>query len=134
MNLAAVMAELSQRLETVKGLRVFGYQADSVSPPAAIVGLPTGIAYDETHGRGADSMAIPVFLMVGAVDARSSHRDLAQYADGSGVFSIKRVLEAGNSSSFDSVRVASVDFTTYTIAAGVYLGAEFTVNIFGQGD
>jgi hypothetical protein len=47
------MDDLGAALETIDGLRVFPYWADKIVPPAAIVGFPESLDFDETMGRGA---------------------------------------------------------------------------------
>jgi len=133
MNLADVMSELADRLDTIEGLRVFPYTANKVAPPAASVGLPDEYTYDAAYGRGADALTVPIVVVVGKLDARSSHLQLSRYADGSGERSVKAAVEAGETDAFDSARVTSVDFAVITIAAVDYLGATFTVDITGKG-
>jgi hypothetical protein len=94
MDLAAVMDEVAARLDTIDGLRVYAYPADNVHPPAAVVTYPD-IAFDSAYQRGSDRMTLPVVLLIGKVSARASRDLVAVYAHGSGVKSIKRVLEAG---------------------------------------
>lgn len=133
MNLADVMDEIGTALEGIDGLRVFPYWADRITPPAAIVAWPDPVTYDATMGRGADQMTLPLFVLVGRFDARSTRDRLAVYLDGSGDSSVKAVLEAHTWTSCDSVRVASATVDSYTVAAVDYLGAEFSLDIFGTG-
>jgi hypothetical protein len=136
-NLADVMAEIGAKLGAIDKLNVFPYQADKVTPPAAIVGLPEQINYDLTYGRGSDRMpAVPVFLLVGKLSDRSSHKELAAYADGSGPRSIKATLDSTDANQYTScstVTVTSCEFDTYTSAGVQLLGAQFSVDITGEG-
>jgi len=133
MNIADVMDELGTALETITGLRVFPYSATRVTPPAAIVGWPDPIEYDLTMGRGADQFTLPVFVLVGNVDARSARDALAVYLDGSATGSIKAALDGGTYTECDSVRVASASVDAITSAGVEYLGAVFQVEITGSG-
>lgn len=133
MNLANVMAELATRLQTISGLRVFAFPPDSISPPAAIVSYPDNITFDETYGRGMDRMKLPVVAVVGKVSDRATAPALAAYCDGSGVKSLKSVLESGTYSAFHTLRVESIDFDVVSIAATDYMAALFTIDIAGQG-
>ena len=133
MNLGDVMDELGTALETIDGLRVFPYWADRVTPPAAIVAWPDPVTYDATMARGADQMTVPVIVLVGRFDARSTRDRLAIYLDGTGASSVKAVLEAAEYTACDSVRVASATVDSYSVAAVDYLGAEFSLDIFGTG-
>lgn len=133
MLLSDVMDELGTALETVTGLRVFPYWADRIVPPAAVVGWPDPLTYDSTMARGSDECVVPVTVMVGKVDARTSRDALAQYADGAGAHSIKAALDGGTYAACDSVRVASCEFGVTTVAGVDHLSGTFQVEITGQG-
>src|SRR5687768_1669543 len=105
MNLSDVMDEVAARLGAIKGLRVFAYPADSLSPPAAAVLYPDGITFDETYGRGMDRLTLPVLVVVGKPTDRSTRDRIAAYCDGSGPASVKAAVEAGDGAAFDTVRV-----------------------------
>lgn len=133
MNVADVMDELGGALEAIDGLRVFPYWADRITPPAAIVGWPDPIDYDMTMMRGGDDLTVPVYVVVGKVDARTSRNLLAVYLDGSGDKSVKAALDGGTYTTCDSVTVKSATVDQLSIAAVDYLGAVFSVDIFGKG-
>lgn len=132
MNLAAVMDEIGDALDTIAGLRVFAYSADRITPPAAVVGWPDPLTYDQAFARGADRIDLPIYLMVGRVDARSARDDLAAYLDGTGASSVKAVVDGATYTACDSVRVASATVEAITVADIEYLGAVFTVDIIGR--
>lgn len=129
------MDELGTALSSVDGLRVFPYSADRVTPPAAIVGWPDVIDYDTTFGRGSDSMVLPVWVVVGKVDARSSRNTLAAYLDGSGSSSVKAAVDGGTYTACDSATVTGVPngVESVSIAGTEYLAAIFNVSITGKG-
>lgn len=133
MDLAAVMDDLGVALETIPGLRVFPYWADRITPPAAVVGWPEPLTYDSTLRRGADQVELPVMVLVGKVDARTSRDTVAAYADGDGERSVKAVLEAYTPTAFDSVRVTRCEFGVMTVAGTDYLAATFYLDIIGKG-
>ncbi|TCO64950.1 hypothetical protein [Actinocrispum wychmicini] len=136
MNLAAVMDEVGSKLEKVPGLRVRAYNADSVAPPAAIVLLPEEITYDETYARGSDSMTLIVDVLVGKASDRASRTTLAEYADGSGVKSIKRTVDNSDSNRYrscDTVTVRKCEFPVASMGGIEYLMASFHVDITGPG-
>jgi len=137
MNLAAVMQEIADQLDTITGLRVHAFPPDKITPPAAITTYPESLDYDSTYGRGSDRLTLPVILVVGKVSARASRADIARFADGSGTASVKTVLESGPGGSgyttFDSVRVMRAVFDVVTIAGVEYLAATFTLDIIGKG-
>jgi hypothetical protein len=133
MNLADVMDELGIALEVIPGLRIFPYTADKVTPPAAIVMWPDSYEFDRTMQRGSDAVTLPIVVVVGRADARSSRDRLAKYVDGSGSDSVKAAIEDHASDVYDSVRVTSVEFNQVTIASIDYLAATFNVDIVAPG-
>jgi hypothetical protein len=132
-NLNDVMNQLGTQLDTIAGLRVYPYPADTVAPPAAILGLPDGIEFDATYGRGSDEITIPVLVVVGRASDRAARDKLAEYCDGAGAKSIKQVIEAGTYTAFDTVRVARAEFDFVRIAGADYLAALFDLNLTGSG-
>lgn len=137
MNLADVMDEIGDRLDTIDGLRVFRYPPDGVPPvPAAIVTYPDSYTYDETYGRGMDRISsLPVVLLVGKVSDRTARDRITKYVDGSGPESVKAVLESGTHTAFDILRVSSVEFDRITFGGtgNVFLSATLLLDIAGQG-
>lgn len=133
MDLAKVMEEIGDQLDTIDGLRVYRWPPESISVPAVIVGYPDSITFDETYGRGMDRMALPVVLVVGKPSNRGARDKLGPYCDGSGDQSIKAVLESGTYTSFDSIRVVSVEFDQIIVGTSNYVAAMFEVDIAGQG-
>jgi hypothetical protein len=132
-NLANVMQAVSDRLDTIAGLRCFGYPPGTVSPPAAIVSYPDHLTFDETYGRGMDRLTLPVVVVVGRPTDRSTRDRLTAYCDGSGTSSVKAVLESGTYTAFDVIRVTGIEFDTVSIAAVDYLAAIFDLDIAGHG-
>lgn len=137
MNLADVMDQIGDRLDTIPDLRVFRWPPDQPpAPPAAIVTYPDTYTYDETYGRGMDRISsLPVVLLVGKVSDRTARDRIAKYVSGSGPESVKAVLESGTYSAFDMVRVVSVEFDRITFGGtgNEYLSATLSLDIAGQG-
>ena len=133
MLLSAVMDDLGTALGTIDGLRVFPYWADRISPPAAVVAWPDPLTYDSTMRRGGDRAEIPVIVLVGKVDTRTSRDELAAYADGSGSSSVKARIEAHTPTAYDSARVTRCEFGVITVASVEYLAATFYIDITGPG-
>jgi len=129
-----VMDEQASALSTVGGLRIHAYEEDKIVPPAAMIGLPTNIKFDETYGRGMDSWIQEITILVSRVGGGRVRRDaIAPYASGSGAMSIKKVLERHKYASCDIVHVAGAAFDVVSIAGVQYLAVIFTVNVSGQG-
>lgn len=133
MNLNDVMDELGAQLGTIPNLNVYDFPADHVTPPAAVVSYPDEITYDVTYVRGGDRMTIPVIILAGKAFDRSSRDKLAAYAAGSGPQSIKQVLEAGEYTAMDSIRLMTAEFDIVRIAGVDYAAAMFDVDIIGAG-
>lgn len=135
MDMADVMDELATRLKTIGGgLRVSNHPPDAVNAPEAIVTYPGSLMFDGTYQRGMDTMDPSVVVLVGKVTSRTVLERIAKYCRGSGPSSFKEVLEAGDYTSCDSVRVVSVDFDNVLFGGVEYLAATFTLDIAGQGD
>lgn len=133
MNLGDVMDAVSARLDTISGLRCFAYPPYKVTPPAAIVSYPDSYLFDATYGRGMDRLALPVVLVVGKVSDRASRDELAAYCDGSGVRSVKQVLEGGTYTAFHVIAVRGIEFDVVRIAETDYMAATFELDIAGPG-
>lgn len=135
MDIEAIAVELAARLDTIGGgLRVSDHPPDAVNAPEAIVTYPGTIMFDGTYQRGMDTMDPSVVVLVGKTTSRTVLKRIAQYCKGSGPSSFKEVLEAGEYTSCDSVRVVSVDFDNVLFGGVEYLAATFTLDIAGQGD
>jgi hypothetical protein len=127
------MDQVTTQLDTIAGLRCFGYPPDSITPPAAIVTYPEELLFDATYDRGADTITLPVIVAVGKVHDRATRNLVDAYCAGSGASSIKAVIEAGTYTAFDTVRVTRAEFDIVTIGSGDYLAAVFDLDIIGDG-
>ncbi|MFR9804613.1 hypothetical protein ACL02T_20355 [Pseudonocardia sp. RS010] len=112
---------------------MFPYWADRVTPPAAVVGWPEPLTYDETFTRGGDRAELPIMVLVGKVDARTARDRLSVYADGSGSASIKAAIEAHPATAYSSARVTRVEFGVITVANVEYMAATFYIDVIGTG-
>jgi hypothetical protein len=134
MILTDVMDAVGAALETITDLRVRPYTEQRMTPPAAMVTLPTRIDYDETYGRGSDAILLPVIVFVGRVDAGSSARALGAYVDGSGARSIKQAIESHDAAgAYDFAHVQDAQFLVMSVAGIELLTATFRVRIVGKG-
>jgi hypothetical protein len=133
MNLADVMDEIGAALSTIDDLRVYPYNADSVQPPAAVIGWPDQIEYDQTYGRGSDKITLPMWVVVDRQDQRTSRDRLAVYLDGAGDSSIKAAVDGGTYTACDTVRIATASPVALTLGGVDYLGAAFDIEITGEG-
>jgi hypothetical protein len=134
MNPNDIADELTARLDTIAGLRCFGYPPPTVVPPAAIVSYPGSITFDETYGRGMDRIPDwPVLIVQGKATDRTARERIYDFAAATGPKSIKAILEAGEYASLDTIRVMSCEFDVVTIGGVDYISALFTLDIAGQG-
>jgi hypothetical protein len=133
MDLGDVMDQVTTQLDTIAGLRCFGYPPDNITPPAAIVTYPEEMLFDATYDRGADTITLPVIVAVGKVHDRATRNLIDAYCAGSGASSIKAVVEAGTYTAFDTVRVTRAEFDIVTIGSGDYLAAVFDLDVIGNG-
>lgn len=129
-----VAAQIAARLDTIPGLRVFPYPADSVHEPAAIVAFPDRIDFDATYGRGMDTVELPVYIVVGRASDRKGAEKALAYWSGDGAFSIKAAVDRGVYTAFDVVRVVSAEpEDAFTMAGTVYISVKFMLEIAGRG-
>lgn len=136
MRLGDVMEELSNALGTIPGLRSYPHLVGSLAgkTPAALVLFPEAITYDRAMARGADSMRVPVLVVVGRADDKAATEALAGYLDGTGPGSVKAAVDGYETTVWDSATVASAEAGADKDSAGaVYLAAIFQIDVFGQG-
>ncbi len=132
MDLAAVMDEIGEAVDTIRTLKVTPYPADTVTPPAAVVAFPD-ITFDETFGRGSDRYVLPVYVMAGGRTALAHRNNMAKYLIGAGDTSIKAAIESWSFTSCDTVRVMGVEFEETTFGGVDYPAARFDVDVVGSG-
>lgn len=135
MDLNAVSDEIRTALATITGLRIVPWGVNQAQPPAALVGLPEQVDFDDTYGRGKDLYPdLPVVVLVGAPEQRASIINLSAYVAGSGAKSVKQKLEAYVWTTCDNVTVESCEFDPNATFAGTpYLAAIFHLKILGRG-
>lgn len=137
MNVKAVAEEMAEKLSGIAGLRAFAYPVGKLPFPAAVVGLPEEIEYDQTYGRGSDALTFPVWVMIGRGDERAAALELMPYLDGSGDKSIKAALDSrrltNEYSSCDTVTLTRAETGTYVYNGVDTWGAEFTITVTGSG-
>jgi hypothetical protein len=136
MKVGDVMDEIAERLRQAPSLagRTNATPPASITGHGASVGYPDSYTFDAAYSRGLDRMTLPVWVVVGNPTERQTRDRLTKYVDGSGEESIKALLEDDDEyQSFDTLRVASIEFLTMPIQAIDYLTAIFNLEITGQG-
>jgi hypothetical protein len=134
MNLADLMDEIGDALDTITGLRVYRWPAAEITPPAAIVTYPERIEFDGTYRRGMDRVTIPVIVVAGRASERAARDNLARYCDGSGATSVKAAVDGHTYTVADSVRVTQIEFDVFTMNGADYVSATFDIDVVGLGE
>lgn len=138
MDIMAVMTEVDTRLKTITGMRTTAIGADAaVQTPAAVQYLPDRIDFDQTYGRGVDTVTdLAVVVFLGKANLRNAIKAVAPYIAGSGAKSIKAKLDSAitpyTSCSDFQVVWAEVDYGA-RLAGTTYLAAIFHCNFTGPG-
>lgn len=134
MNIVDVGDELLEALRAIPGLRVPPWGVKASSPPFAIVTLPERFNYDETKGRGFDSLRdVQVIILLAKGNDRTTRADLAAYADGSGPKSVKQAIDGGTYTACGTVRVTFAEPEVVTYAGVAYEALIFHTDITGRG-
>lgn len=133
MNLATVLSELGTRLSSISGLQTYTFPPARVVPPAAAFWLER-VAYHGTYtSSGLERLILTLRVGTANNDPESAWNQVATWASGSGVSSVKAVLESGTYTSFDIVTVEDAQFLPWTIGDFTLLAAQFTLDIAGSG-
>lgn len=134
MDLQDVMEQIAARAVTIPGLQqVHDRPVDTISPPTGMVAFPERVEYDVTYARGCDRITLPFLIIVGRSNDRAARDQMARHVDGSGPDSVKQVLEADPPYAGFICRVTQVEFDVITQNSVDYLGANFTLDIVGDG-
>ena len=131
-SLTSIRNGIETNLGNISSLFVYGYVADSIEPPTAIVGVVESVEYDTSMARGADTYEIPVLLYVSRVDAQDSQETLDTYLASTGANSIKAQVESDQTLSGSAMPcrvVEASNYGVYTINDIEYLGVEFEVSV-----
>jgi hypothetical protein len=131
-DIHAIREGLATALGAIAGLRTNAYVPDSVSTPAAVVGGPDEVSFDQVFGRGADRFMIPVRLYAGRASERAGQRALDAYLSSAGAQSVKAALEADHTLGgvAHTCRVTRASgYGVYTVAGQDLLGVEFQVEV-----
>lgn len=134
MDFAAVMQEVSDRLDTIPNLRCWAYDAPTVVPPAAVVSYPEEIDPHGTYHRGMAFMKLQVMIVVGKPGDRTTRDRASVWANDSGASSVVEVLEDGAAyTAFDELIVTKISFDAVSIADVTYMAIFFDLDVAGSG-
>jgi hypothetical protein len=137
MIITDVQQEIADKLVAAEiGLNVTPFDADAITPPALLFGIPERYTFDATYSRGADSFVLPLVVMVGRANVRASRALINEYISGSGPKSVKSVVDDSDSNEYttcDSVTITDVELDIMTLARIDYRAAIFNAMIYGPG-
>lgn len=119
----------------------YDYVPDDIEPPCI---YPDGvkIEFDKTMVRGTDKLIVRLRLLCARTDDRAGQHMLYGYLAGSGASSVKAAIEAARGlpgvgalgEACDDLHVTEVgEARWYELAGEKYVGADFVVEIYGDG-
>jgi len=142
MEVGAVRKALAEAVRAaIPSLTCYGYQPDSITPPAFCVG-EVEVEFDRSFGRGLDEFYITCRLFTGRGDDKASQELLDRYLSGSGPYSVKAAIEATRGGPGEpalnglaaDVHVQRVQaYRYYQIGSDQFFGAELLVHVIGSG-
>lgn len=91
-----VMNAIESALDDIPGLRTTAFIKDQMAPPFAMVGVPEIPDYHGAFRSGSMTISPRVYVFVSSVVDRIGQTKLSEYANPTGVSSIKAALEADN--------------------------------------
>ena len=133
-TVSAIRIAIAQSLSIIPGLRTSDFVPDNPSPPMAVV-EPTTIDYDQTFGRGLDSLNFTINVVVGRVSDRVAQNELDSYINSSGDKSVKRAVELDRTLGglVQDCRVTGLtSYGSVSIGDNTYLSAEFAVRVYSN--
>jgi hypothetical protein len=132
-DLFAVMGEIGTAVDQIAGLRVKAWDAQTTTPPAALVTLPASMNYHGTYGVGQqDIKDLTVVVLVGKASDRVAFKRICEYVKPAGATSVRAKIEGYTYTTCDAVTVTSVNFAPAQELDGTdYLAAVFHLDITG---
>lgn len=132
MDIDAVIVEIADQLRTIDGLEVFDEIPGKLAKtPAAVVAWPESITFDAGGRRSTDTLMIPVVVCLSRNVPRVGRRELGGFASGSGVRSVKTVLEGGVYATIRGIIVGDGLFDVVAFGGTEYIAVVFTANVKG---
>lgn len=105
---------------------------DDIYPPAAIVGMPTRVAYDFSFRSAVTRFTFPVRVICGRTTERESQDKLDDFASADGPSSLRATIDADPTLGgvANTTRVVEArDFGVYEVAGVGYIGMELEVEV-----
>jgi hypothetical protein len=127
-RIGEVRDALGDAIRGVGRLNVYDRVADSINPPAAILGSPTG-TFDSAFGRSAHDLVWPIWIVV-AKAADGQLDDLDQYLADDGDTSIRDAIDTYSTDAYDDARVLGFEqYGVVTVGGVEYVGCVMNVSI-----
>lgn len=105
---------------------------DDVYVPAAIVGMPTRVAYDFGFRSAVTRFTFPIRVIVGRTTERESQDKLDDFASADGPSSLRAAIDGDptlGAVAHSSRVVEARDFGVYEVAGVSYIGMELEVEV-----
>lgn len=136
-DLDQIVGGVAARLETIPGLNVAQYFRGSITPPMAVVGVPSVTEYHAAMGRSSlYQVDVSVHLFTSSATDEEGQRALARFAAPTGASSVREAVEADRKLG-DLVQDCIVrEFRPLNLeeyAALQYFGGVFTLQIVAKG-
>lgn len=128
------MAQVGAAVDTITGLRVKAWDAQTGTAPFALVTLPAKIDYHATYGTGLQRITdLVVVVMVGKASDRVALKRVCEYVHPTGVRSVRKAIETyGSYTALDNITVTSAEFDKGLDLDGTeYLAAIFHCDVNG---
>lgn len=93
MSLSAILTGLETRLLTIPDMTVSRFSAQQVTPPHAVIGIPSVEEYRSTMGRGYWTPTFTVTLFASTADSEYGQDLLLSFAEISGPNSVVQAIE-----------------------------------------
>lgn len=146
MDVVTVLQRLVAAAGTVtlvppRAVQMLDYVPDDVEPPT-IYPDAVKVDFDQTMNRGTDKLTVRLRMLCARTDDREGQHMLYGALAGSGASSVKAAIEAAKGApgvgalagACDDLHVSEVGEARWYEIAGVrYVGADFTVVIYGSG-
>lgn len=131
-SIAAIRDGIKTRLATISGLYTHDTIPDDIYPPAAIVGAPTRISYDDAFRTAKTRFDFPVRVLAGRAIERESQDRLDGYLSADGVSSVRAAIDGDPTLGgvVDYCRVSQGrDYGAYQVAGVDYIGVELVLEV-----
>lgn len=132
-SIASVRSGLATNAATISELRSSATIRDAIAPPIFVVGEVSQV-FDQAMARALDELLVTCRLYVSRADDRAGQDKLDGYLMGSGATSVKTAIESDKTlaGACQTLRLeAQSGYGVYDVAGTEYLGAEFTIRIWG---